>query len=339
MKTNDFIITVTNNIEGYSIERYLDTVCTNVVVGTNLFSDFAASLSDIFGGFSNSYKHKLELIYNEATKELKNKAKNLGANAIVGFSIDFDEVSGGGKSMFMVSASGTACAIKCNDKDIKQIEKTGVVSQNFIDFELIRRFIIKSINSGSSIKESWKEFLYECPQKDIVENLINRYKKDTYVDLEEKSFIERYLSLLPKLDVVDILYSNYLESSKEIGTLIKKCNMFSSKHILEIIKNNTHLGIALIDSKSDFYQEEDLYFMKEIIKYIDMLPNTGQIQMVKGGFLGKDQEKYICERGHKNNKDVVFCETCDINIKGLKREEVAIVEQLREVVSILENNL
>lgn len=75
MKTNDFIITVTNNIEGYSIERYLDTVCTNVVVGTNLFSDFAASLSDIFGGFSNSYKHKLELIYNEATKELKNKAK------------------------------------------------------------------------------------------------------------------------------------------------------------------------------------------------------------------------------------------------------------------------
>ena len=58
-------------------------------------------MTDFFGGFSGSYKSKLELIYNEATKELKNKAKNLGANAIVGFSIDFDEVSGSGKSTLL----------------------------------------------------------------------------------------------------------------------------------------------------------------------------------------------------------------------------------------------
>lgn len=48
MRTNDFIVTVTNNIEGCPIERYLDTICTNVVVGTNIFSDFAASLTDFF---------------------------------------------------------------------------------------------------------------------------------------------------------------------------------------------------------------------------------------------------------------------------------------------------
>ena len=339
MKTNDFIVTVTNNIEGCPIERYLDTICTNVVVGTNVFSDFAASLTDFFGGFSGSYKGKLELIYNEATKELKNKAKNLGANAIVGFSIDFDEVSGSGKSMFMVSASGTACVVKYHDKDTTQIERAGVVSQEFIDFELKRRLIIKSINSGSSIKPSWEEFLYEHPQKDIVENLINRYKKDIYTELTEKTFIERYLTLLPKSDIVDVVYSHYLEHSKEIITLIKKCNLFSPKHILEITKNDIHLGIALMNTKSDFYKEEDLVLMKEIIKMIDMLPNTGQIQMVKGGLLSKEQEKFICEKGHKNNKDVEFCETCDINIKGLHKDEVAIIERLREIVSILENHL
>ena len=339
MRTNDFIVTVTNNIEGCPIEKYLDTICTNVVVGTNVFLDFAASLTDFFGGFSGSYKGKLELIYNEATKELKNKAKNLGANAIVGFSIDFDEISGNGKSMFMVSASGTACLVKYHDKDTKQIDRIGVVSQEFIDFELKRRLIIKAINSGSSIKSSWEEFLYEHPQKDIVENLINRYKKDIYTELTEKTFIERYLTLLPKSDIVDVVYSNYLEHTKEIGTLIKKCNIFSPKHILEITKNDIHLGIALMNTKSDFYKEEDLLLMKEIIKMIDMLPNTGQIQMVKGGLLSKEQEKFICEKGHKNNKDVEFCETCDINIKGLHRDEVAIIERLREIVSILENNL
>ena len=119
MKEN-FIITVTNNIESCPIEKYLDSICANVVIGTNIFSDIAASFSDFFGGHSGSYKSKLELIYNEATKELKKKAIKLGANAIVGFSVDFDEISGGGKSMFMISASGTACVVKYQSKENQQ---------------------------------------------------------------------------------------------------------------------------------------------------------------------------------------------------------------------------
>lgn len=339
MRTNDFIVTATNNIEGCPIERYLDTICTNVVVGTNIFSDIVASLTDFFGGLSGSYQSKLELIYNVATMRLKSKAKELGANAIVGFSIDFDEISGSGKSMFMVSASGTACVIKYHEKSTEQIEKTGFVSQEFIDFELKRRHIIKSINSGAIIKQSWEEFLYKHPQKDIVENLINRYKKNIYTEAIDKRFIESYLTLLPKSDIVDVVYSSYLEYSNDIGTLIKNCNIFSPKHILDIIKKDIHLGIALMNTKSDFYKEEDLLLMKEIIKMIDALPNTGQIQTVKGGLLSKGQEKFICEKGHKNNKDIEFCKTCDINIKGLYSEEVTIIEQFREVVSILENNL
>ena len=90
---DNFIITVTNNIEGCPIEKYLESICANVVIGTNIFSDIAASFSDFFGGHSGSYKSKLELIYNEASKELKKKAIKLGANAIVGFSVDFDVYS------------------------------------------------------------------------------------------------------------------------------------------------------------------------------------------------------------------------------------------------------
>ena len=71
MKRNNILITVTNNLEGGTIEKYIDTICSNVVVGTNMFSDFAASFTDFFGGFSGTYKSKLELIYNEAINELK----------------------------------------------------------------------------------------------------------------------------------------------------------------------------------------------------------------------------------------------------------------------------
>ena len=80
----------------------------NVVIGTNVFSDLFASFTDFFGGRSGTYRDGLERIYNEAIKELKEKAIYLGANAIIGLSIDFDEIFGKDKSMFMVAATGTA---------------------------------------------------------------------------------------------------------------------------------------------------------------------------------------------------------------------------------------
>ncbi|WP_455784547.1 heavy metal-binding domain-containing protein [Barnesiella intestinihominis] len=40
---NRFIITTTDTIENCPIKRYIDTICSNIVIGTNVFSDFAAS--------------------------------------------------------------------------------------------------------------------------------------------------------------------------------------------------------------------------------------------------------------------------------------------------------
>jgi len=89
---NQFLITTTNSIEHFEIECYVEIISTNVVIGTNFFSDFGASLTDLFGGFSGSYQNKLQEIYNIAIDNLKKKAKRMGANAIIGLKIDFDEI-------------------------------------------------------------------------------------------------------------------------------------------------------------------------------------------------------------------------------------------------------
>ena len=102
------IVTTTNSIENNSIKEYIGIINANVVVGTNIFSDYAASLTDVFGGYSETYQNKLNNIYEKVTNELIRKGNILKADAILGLKIDFDEISGGGKSMFMVSASGTA---------------------------------------------------------------------------------------------------------------------------------------------------------------------------------------------------------------------------------------
>ena len=105
------IITTTPTIEGQSIKHYLGVVNANFVIGTNFFSDFAASFTDFLGGFSDSYQNKLAKIYQMVMKEIETRAQALGADAIVGLRIDFDEISGKEKSMFMVSATGTAVSL------------------------------------------------------------------------------------------------------------------------------------------------------------------------------------------------------------------------------------
>lgn len=102
------IITSTNSIQGYEITHYLGLVNANIVIGTNIISDIFASFSDAFGGTSGTYQSKLNSLYNRATIQLEQGAKERGADAIVGVSYDFDEISGQGKSIFMVTVIGTA---------------------------------------------------------------------------------------------------------------------------------------------------------------------------------------------------------------------------------------
>lgn len=49
-----FIITTTPTIERHPIKAYLGATNVNVVIGTNFFSDFAASFTDVIGDNSST---------------------------------------------------------------------------------------------------------------------------------------------------------------------------------------------------------------------------------------------------------------------------------------------
>lgn len=101
------IVTTTPSIEGKRIVEYKGIVCGEVVSGVNFIKDFAAGLSNFFGGRSGSYEEELIEARLNAIEELKQRAKNMGANAVVGVDVDY-EVLGADNGMLMVSVSGTA---------------------------------------------------------------------------------------------------------------------------------------------------------------------------------------------------------------------------------------
>lgn len=104
------IITTTPTIEGHKIVEYKGIVSGEVIFGMNFLKDFGASIRDFFGGRSNSYEDGMLEGRKTAMLEMENRARDLGANAIVGVSYGY-ETLGQSSTMIMVSISGTAVVI------------------------------------------------------------------------------------------------------------------------------------------------------------------------------------------------------------------------------------
>ena len=71
---------------------------------------FFAGIRDIVSGRSAAYERELQKAREIAFEEMSLKARDSGANAIVGIDIDYETVGAQG-GMLMVSVSGTAVRI------------------------------------------------------------------------------------------------------------------------------------------------------------------------------------------------------------------------------------
>ena len=101
------ILTATQSIEGRTIVEYKGIVFGEVISGVNIFKDFGAGIRNLIGGRSSSYEKELLEARRKALSELEERARLMGADAVVGIDIDY-EVLGEGGGMLMVTASGTA---------------------------------------------------------------------------------------------------------------------------------------------------------------------------------------------------------------------------------------
>ncbi len=108
-KLNEFILTMTPNIEDYRIVEYLGIDSVEIVIGTGLFSEFSGEVSDAFGLRSAGFESKLGEAKKQAIEALKVKAIEKDANAIVAADLDYTEFSGNRVGLIL---SGTLVKVK-----------------------------------------------------------------------------------------------------------------------------------------------------------------------------------------------------------------------------------
>ncbi len=104
------VCSTTPTLENAEIVSYLGIVTGEVVSGVDFIRDFGASIRNFIGGRSAGYEDELIKAREDALREMEERARQLGANAVVGVDIDY-EVLGQG-NMLMVSVSGTAVVVR-----------------------------------------------------------------------------------------------------------------------------------------------------------------------------------------------------------------------------------
>lgn len=349
MKKN-ILITTTNVVEDATIKEYMGVISANVVLGTNFFSDFAASFTDFFGGFSNTYQNKLQMIYKEAIDELSKKAVDLRANCIIGLNIDFDEISGKGKSMFMISAMGTAVQIdvdKINATDKKSITQ---ISADALNNECLKKLLINNINRGAFPSEEEWNYLAAYDVPEISEKLFDLFlltdkKSADFISIPEKLLLNNFPQYYIRLDKslqIDLAYSKLNGvNDRVVVSLIISNKLFDAKSIIDLVRNDKiNIAVQLLESDKDYYTDKDIALMKNIVDAISNIPDKGKIEFVKG-LLSKGSEKYVCPRGHKNDVDTKFCNelNCGLNIKGLTKSQVECINKYSAKIDALQELL
>jgi uncharacterized protein YbjQ (UPF0145 family) len=107
------ILTTTDVIQGAVIQSYLGIVTAEVVYGSNFLRDFFAGIRDVVGGRTGSYESLFEQGQRKALEELEQRARRLGADAVIGIDIETGTINVDQSGVLMlITATGTAVKIR-----------------------------------------------------------------------------------------------------------------------------------------------------------------------------------------------------------------------------------
>lgn len=105
------ILTSSNTLESKEIIEYKGLVTGESLIGANIYKDLFSGVRDVVGGRTSAYEEELQKARDIALESMVEKAESLGANAIIGLKLSYDNLGGTMGNTILVTAYGTA--VKC----------------------------------------------------------------------------------------------------------------------------------------------------------------------------------------------------------------------------------
>ena len=98
-------------MENKKIIEYVGLVTGESLIGANIYKDLFSGVRDVVGGRTSQYEEELQKARDIAFKSMEEKAESLGADAIIGLKISYNNLGGTMGNTILVTAYGTA--VKC----------------------------------------------------------------------------------------------------------------------------------------------------------------------------------------------------------------------------------
>jgi len=102
------MVTSGHDFQGYKIKAYQGFISAKTVFGMGMFSGLSASVSNLTGNESDRFTNKLEETEAVVLGRLRQRALELGGNAIIGLDLDYTLFA---QALLGVIASGTSVLI------------------------------------------------------------------------------------------------------------------------------------------------------------------------------------------------------------------------------------
>ena len=102
------ILTSSNTLTNKEVIDYKGLVTGESLIGSNIYKDLFSGVRDVVGGRTTKYEEEIQKARDIALISMKEKAESLGANAIIGLKISYDNLGGTMGNTILVTAYGTA---------------------------------------------------------------------------------------------------------------------------------------------------------------------------------------------------------------------------------------
>lgn len=267
-----------------------------------------------------------------------------------------DEISGKGKSMFMLTAIGTAVIIE-NDEKSKSLSNTNEKFEN-VGVERInnlrqrKNIIEKAQNSKLTYDDETWSFITSNQVDEIFPFLLKRYTdvienfqsmQDTY-SLFNKNFIS-YIDALEESKKTSLLYARIESDANEqvnlyLAKVIKELNLFDYEKNMSLLKNTDFkkqkIGIRISTYDKSFYDKKDIESLNQTKVFIHLtFKERGEVTTKKQLLSSKEKDVWNCECGNKSNEIGQYCGTCNNDIFGFKQTEM----KPNEIVKYIEQKI
>ena len=343
------LVVTTSGLDNHKIINYLKPISAHVVAGTNVFTDFAAAFSDFWGGRSGSYQRQLSSIYDEAIERLKIAAYEIGANCVLGLKVDIDEISGKNKSMFMITAVGTAAVFENVSRatpvvsadlqlDVVSVEKINTLKKKYLVLRQIA-------NESTTVDDENWNFISDNLVEEALPLLVKKYKALlALLQMEPaKEFLKRittYLSQFPEEKIRELVYNTIFDETepkiaRELSVIVHELRALDLKLIQNVLTNGDFEKqkkvVRLVGCDKSFYDREDLADfarIKELI--IQKFPERGTRTTKKQLLSSKEKDIWICACG--GSADIgERCGKCSKDIYGLNEGDPVIGNALNAI--------